>query len=137
MNNFIKAAIGCTAALVMTAACGKDFVTERTVEAEKGSAVVEHRSYEADGMVVFHEYVPEHKTAYSYGFNDFEYTVWTPTVIIECCGMRKKICDQESYELYRMDEILTVTVTDGLDQDGNVVECDFKIIGKKGENDES
>ena len=137
MNNFIKAAIGCTAALVMTAACGKNFVTEHTVEAEKESAVVERRSYETEGTVVFHEYVPEHKTAYSYEFDDFEYTIWTPTVIIECCGMRKKICDQESYELYRMDEVVTVMVTDGLDPSGNVVECDFKIIGKKVENDES
>lgn len=132
MNKFMKAAIGCTAALVMTAACGKDFVTERTVEAEKKSAVVEHRSYDTEGKVVFHEYVPNLE-----GFRDCKYTVWTPTVIVECCGMRKKLCDQESYELYRMDEILTITVTDGLDQDGNVVECDFKIIGKKGENDES
>lgn len=135
MNNFIKAAIGCAAALVMTAACGKDFVNERTVEADQKTCALEYRSYETEGTVVFHEYVPEHKTAYSYEFDDFEYTIWTPTVIIECCGMRKKLYDQESYELYRMDEVVAVTVTDGLDPAGNVVECDFEIRGKKVENE--
>lgn len=134
ITNFIKAAIGCAAALVMTAACGKNFVTERTVETEKESAVVERRSYETEGTVVFHDYVPKQKEADVYG-GSVPYTIWTPTIIIECCGMRKKLCDQESYELYRMDEVVTVMVTDGLDPVGNVVECDFKIIGKKVEND--
>lgn len=133
MNNFIKAAIGCTAALVMTAACGKEFVNERTVEEDQKTCALEYRSYETEGTVVFHDYVPKQKEADVYG-GSVPYTIWTPTVIIECCGMRKRLCDQESYEAYRMDEVVTVMVTDGLDPVGNVVECDFKIIGKKVEN---
>ncbi len=127
MNNFWKAAIGCAAAVLLMASCGKVVVNEQPAEGTKESSAIEYRSYDVEGQVVFHDYVPEQKKARTYHGYEVPYTIWTPTVIIECCGMRKRLCDQESYEAYRMDEIVSVTVTDGLDQDGNVVECDFCI----------
>lgn len=45
MSNFLKAAIGCAAAVLLMASCGRVVVDEQPVEGTKESSAIEYRSY--------------------------------------------------------------------------------------------
>ena len=111
----------------------QDIEREQAAEAEAQIqvAAVETQCRDEVAVVVFHEYVPTDKeyTEHTYGSCaiDLHYTLWIPTTIIECCGMRHRYEDQTIYEQYQMGQMIRATVTDTIDGGGAVVGCDFSL----------
>lgn len=125
MNKMIKAFTGCLLALAIFTSC--DPGIEHAVESEDKPVIESRRIYDDVGEVVFHDYVPSEKRVSTYRDYYFTNTTWTPVTIVEVSGMRKRFEDQGFYEMHWLHEKVSVQITDGLDGEGNVVECDFIV----------
>lgn len=99
-------------------------------ELETHIKYAETRDHDEPAKVVFHEIVPTTVPYLEYFAGEYVelyYTDWIPTTIIECCGTQKRYTDQAVYEKYQAGQEITITVTDMLDEFGNIVDCDFYI----------